>query len=223
MRRRNQKTEVMIYSYVVEHDLGFAPNPFHGVCSIACCKPQIRKVAKEGDYILGTGAARPNLTAHLTFWMRVDKIITFDQYWSDPSFRRKKPVMSGTKFLRYGDNIYHRDGNGNFQQEDSFHSLEDGSVSLGDLHRDTGTTDRVLLGREFAFWGRAGIKLPASLTSFVKKGPGHKCDFSEEQVQAFFVWLAAHPERGYLDEPAHWQFLGLPKRKRAKDNSGTHP
>jgi hypothetical protein len=222
VRRRpkeTEKDEVMIYSYVVEHDLGFAPNPFHGVCSLACCKPQIRKVAKEGDYIIGTGAARPKLTAHLTFWMRVEKIIPFDEYWADRRFRRKKPVMGGTNFLRYGDNIYHRDANGDYQQEYSFHSLEDGSVSVGDLHRDTGTTDRVLLGREYAFWGRSGIKLPDELTYLVKKGPSHKCNFSSEEVQTFLHWLDTHPERGVIDEPAHWQFLGLPKRKRSKKSN----
>jgi hypothetical protein len=208
----------MIYSYVVEHDLGFAPNPFHGLCSLACCKPQIRKSVKEGDYIIGTGATRPKLTGHLAFWLRVEKIITFDNYWIDPQFRRKKPMMSGTTFLRYGDNIYHRDASGTFQQEDSFHSLEDGTVSLGDLRRDTGATDRVLLAHEFAFWGRSGIKLLDDLACFIKKGPGHKCDFSEEQIQRFFSWLGTHPERGYLDEPAHWQFLGQLKRKTTKKN-----
>lgn len=215
MRRRSEeaeKGEVTIYSYVVEHDLGFAPNPFHGVCSLACCKPQIRKVAKEGDYIIGTGAARPKLSDHLTFWMRVERIITFDDYWADPKFRRKKPTMSGTSFLRYGDNIYHRNAKGHFQQEYSFHSLEDGSVSIGDLNRDTGTTDRVLLGRDFAFWGRSGIKLPQELICFVKKGPGHKCNFSAEKVQAFLDWLRTRPERGFIDQPAHWQFLEQPKR-----------
>lgn len=196
-----------IFSYVVEHDLGFAPNPFHSVCSLACCKPQIRKSAKTGDYVLGTGAARPNLCGHITFWMRVQEIMSFDEYWADRRFRRKKPVMSGTTYLRYGDNIYHRNAAGAFQQEDSFHSLEDGTVSLGDLQRDTGTTDQVLIGRDFAFWGRSGIKLPDELACFVKKGPGHKCNFTEEQIQTLLVWLGTHPERGYRDEPAHWQFL----------------
>lgn len=139
-----------LFSYVIEHDLGFAPNPFHRVCTLACCKPQIRKVAKAGDLILGTGAAGPKLTGHLCYWMRVDELLTFDEYWNDHRFRRKKPVMTGTTYLRYGDNIYHhRRGGGGYEQEDSFHSLEDGSVSLGDLHRDTGTTDKVLIGREF--------------------------------------------------------------------------
>ncbi|MHC2754862.1 hypothetical protein ACVIWV_010377 [Bradyrhizobium diazoefficiens] len=126
-----------LFSYVIEHDLGFAPNPFHGVCTLACCKPQIRKSAKKGDYILGTGAADPKLTGHLTYWMRVDEVMSFDEYWKDRRFRRKKPVMTATTYLRYGDNIYHhRDSNEAFIQEDSFHSLEDGSVSLGDLHRE---------------------------------------------------------------------------------------
>jgi hypothetical protein len=207
---------VTVYSYVVEHDLGFAPNPFQGVCTLACCKPEIRKKAVIGDYILGTGAAKPNLNSHLTFWMRVDKVMTFDQYWEDKRFRRKKPVMSGTAYLRYGDNIYHRDGEEEYKQEDSFHSLEDGSVSFGDLKRDTGTTDKVLIGHAFAFWGRSGVKLPAHLECFVKKGPGHRCKFTDDQIAAFMAWLNALPKRGYIDEPAHWQFLGTTKRKKTK-------
>jgi putative DNA base modification enzyme with NMAD domain len=198
---------VTIFSYIIEHDLGFAPNPFHGVCTLACCKPRIRKKARVGDYVLGTGAVKPKLRGHLTYWMRVDEIMTFDEYWVHPRFRRKKPVMLGTTYLRYGDNIYHRDDGKEFHQEDSFHSLEDGSVSLGDLRRDTATTDKVLIGRDFAYWGRAGITLPDELRCFVLNGPGHKYDFDEEEIAAFMVWLGKHPQRGYIDEPAHWQFL----------------
>lgn len=205
-----------VFSYVIEHDLGFAPNPFHGACTLACCKPVIRKSAKVGDYILGTGAVGPNLEGYLTYWMRVDEILTFDQYWKDKRFRRKKPHMSalGT-YLRYGDNIYHRDGSKTFKQEDSFHSMEDGSVSLGDLHRDTGTTDKVLVGHEFAYWGRSGIKVPDHLAFLLKKGPGHRCRFTNEQVAAVVAWLGTLPKRGYIGEPAHWQFLGTkPKKKK---------
>ena len=55
--------------------LPFAPNPFHGVCTLACCKPRVRKKAKVGDYVLGMGAAKPKLQGHLVYWMRVDKIV----------------------------------------------------------------------------------------------------------------------------------------------------
>lgn len=67
-----------VFTYVVEHDLGFAPNPFHGVCTLACCKPRIRRKAERGDIVLGTGAALPQLRGHLTYWMQVDEITTFD-------------------------------------------------------------------------------------------------------------------------------------------------
>jgi hypothetical protein len=219
-RRRDRRQEegkagVTVYSYVVEHDLGFAPNPFHSVCTLACCKPQIRKKAQEGDYILGTGAARLKLQGQLIYWMRVDEVLTFDEYWNDPRFKRKRPVMAGSTHLRYGDNIYHSDGGKGFRQEDSFHSLEDGSTSRGDLKRDTGTTDRILLARDFAYWGRSAVKLPRELRCFVKKGPGHLRKFTERQLGRFFEWLEERPERGYIDEPADWQLLGR-RTKRAR-------
>jgi hypothetical protein len=195
---------VTVFSYVIEHDLGFAPNPFHGFCTPACCKPFIRKNADIGDYVLGTGAVRPKLRGHVTYWMRVSEILTFDEYWSDPRFRRKRPAMSGTTILRYGDNIYHRDDSGLLRQEDSFHSREDGRVSPGDFERDTGRTEKVLIGREFAYWGRAGIPLPPDLQCFVRRQKWH---FTPAEVERLMAWLNEHPERGYRDEPAHWQYL----------------
>lgn len=202
-----------VFSYVVEHDLGFAPNPFHGVCTLACCKPDIRKKAEVGDYVLGTGAVKPGLRGYLTFWMRVDEIQTFDQYWRDRRFRRKKPVMSGTTLMRYGDNIYYKDEKNKLRQLDSFHSREDGSVSLGDLKRDTRKTDKVLISRTFAFWGKSGIKIPDHLAGFLKAGPGHRCNFTDEAVQQLLAWLGSLGQRGYIGEPAHWQFLAPKKRK----------
>ena len=44
-----------VYMYVVDRDFGFAPNPFHGFCTLATCKPRTRRVAKVGDWIVGMG------------------------------------------------------------------------------------------------------------------------------------------------------------------------
>jgi hypothetical protein len=33
----------ILYSYVVNIDTGFAPNPYHGICSLACCGKLVRK------------------------------------------------------------------------------------------------------------------------------------------------------------------------------------
>src|SRR6218665_1452893 len=110
-----------VYSYIVEHDLGFAPNPFDGALTLACCKPQIRKQAKTGDIILGMGAARPKLTGRMTYWMEVSEVLTFNQYWHDARFRRKRPNMRGTRYMRYGDNIYYKaEGELLFRQANSF-------------------------------------------------------------------------------------------------------
>lgn len=199
-----------IYTYVVEHDLGFAPNPFHGVCTLACCKPQIRKHAQEGDLIIGTGAARPRRQGYLIYWMRIGGILTFDGYWSDPRFRRKKPVMEGSAVQRYGDNIYHRDPTtGRWLQEDSFHSLRDGGLSAPNLQRDTGTTERVLVGTDFAYWGGVGPRIPEGLNDFVVARQGHKCRFAQDRVAAMEAWLGTLDDRGFRGDPADWQFIHL--------------
>lgn len=53
--------EDILYCYTMTHDTGFAPNPYHGVLTLATCKPLIRKYAKEGYWISGwTGNAVHN-------------------------------------------------------------------------------------------------------------------------------------------------------------------
>jgi hypothetical protein len=202
------------FAYVIEHDLGFAPNPFHGFCTLACCKPRIRKTATVGDYILGMGASKPRLGGRLCYWMKVSEILSFDQYWADPRFRRKRPNMSGSTFLRYGDNIYHHaEGHDGFIQEDSFHSFVNGGLCVPNLCRDTATTDRVLIGREFAYWGQVGIELPESLRCFEIRRTGHKCRFPTEKLAELTDWLNSLP-RGLRGEPAHWQFLNRKRRRK---------
>jgi hypothetical protein len=193
-----------IYSYVVEHDLGFAPNPFWGVCSLANCKPDIRKSAGVGDLVIGTGSATIQAASRLVYWMRVSEILSFDGYWSDLRFTHKKPNMRGSMMHRYGDNIYWTAADGAFQPLDSFHSEDDGSLSVSNRERDTGKTEKVLLGTEFAYFGKSAPAIPDELTFFVKKGPSHKCRFSAAQRAAVEAWLATIPDRGYVDEPGRW-------------------
>jgi hypothetical protein len=107
--RRCRGESARIYSYVIGHDFGFAPKPFHGICSLACCKPNIRKTIRLGEMVIGTGSKPNNMNGHLCYWMRVDEIITFDEYRTDLRFRRKQPKLDGSLESRHGDNIYRRD------------------------------------------------------------------------------------------------------------------
>jgi hypothetical protein len=151
MSARNE-SRMRLHSYIVEHDMGFAPNPFHGICSLAACKPRIRKRAQLGDYIIGTGTAKRKLRGRLVHLMKVSNIIGFDEYWADSKFVRKRAVMNGSLVQRYGDNIYHRNQlTGVWIQEDSFHSQVGGKPDPDNLLLDTGTTDRVLLAEWFIY------------------------------------------------------------------------
>ena len=128
----------------------------------------------------------------------------FDEYWSDPRFARKKPNMQGSMMHRYGDNIYWTGPGGTFQQLDSFHSEDDGSLSVANRERDTGTTQKVLIGSEFAYYGKSAPAIPHNLGFVIKKGPGHKSRFADDQRMAVENWLATLLEHGYVNEPGRW-------------------
>jgi hypothetical protein len=84
-------------------------NPFWGYCTLALCTPNHMGIkADQGDWIVGfTNAARGN---KLVFAMKVLERIHFNNYFTDPRFQRKKPLMTGTWRQRCGDNIYWQDG-----------------------------------------------------------------------------------------------------------------
>jgi hypothetical protein len=181
-----------VFSYVVARDFGFAPNPFYGVCTIATCKPEIRRSANAGDWVIGTGATHYGLRDHLVFAMRVSEALDFQAYWDDPRFRRKRPNLRGSLKQLYGDNIYHKDSSGRWVQEDSHHSRDDGSPNQTNMDHDL-RVDRVLIGESFAYWGASAPALPASLrgaAGICKPGRGHRYSFERPVRVAFFEWLA---------------------------------
>jgi hypothetical protein len=45
-----------LYSYCILYDDGAVPNPYWDVCTLVICKSAIRRTAKEGDWIVGTGS-----------------------------------------------------------------------------------------------------------------------------------------------------------------------
>jgi Nucleotide modification associated domain 2 len=142
-----------LYIYVVDRDFGFAPNPFHGYCTLATCKPGIRNSAIVGDWIMGVGGARLKATGKSVYLMKITEVINFNCYWKDKRFKVKKPVRNGSRVMMVGDNIYHQDDeNGKWTQEDSHHSNPDGSVNGSNLQRDT-KSKNVLISNYFYYFG----------------------------------------------------------------------
>lgn len=201
-----------LHSYVVEHDYGFAPNPFYGVCTLATCKPRIRAHASVGDYVVGTGCAKRRRRGYLVYFMRVEEILTFDDYWVNHRFQRKRPSLRGSKMQAFGDNVYHRDPNtGLWQQANSFHSLRDGSPNPINVEHDTQST-RVLIGSDFGYWGGSGPKIPGQYRDFngvdICAKRGHRSNFPDGLVTAFVEWLRGLNEQGYIGTPLDWVRTG---------------
>lgn len=194
-----------LFSYVVHWDHGFAPNPFFGVCTLATCKPRIRKKAELGDWIVGTGGARRPTRGRAIFVMRVTEISNFDDYWRDERFKRKRPIVEGSYKVRFGDNIYHREGRqGDWIQADSRHSKDNAIANLENLKRDTRSTDRVLISDDFIFWGDQAPMLPRGLEAIHIARQNHKDDFSENEVAAFHSWVKGLNVRGRVGDPVDW-------------------
>ena len=145
------------FSYVVKRDYGFAPNPFYGFLTLATCKPLIRKNAEIGDFIIGNSPS--NLGSKLVYMAKVSEIITFDEYWTNSRFLCKRPIMNGSIKKLYGDNIYHHAEDGTWMQENSHHSLKDGSINKENLDRDTSHTDRVLIANDYFYFGKDMIEI----------------------------------------------------------------
>lgn len=197
-----------LYSYVVLRDFGFAPNPFYGFCTLATCKPQIRKNAQVGDWIIGTGSksSKPEgREGHIVYAMHVSEVMSFNEYWQDCRFQEKRPDMYASISKAFGDNIYFRDNTSNeWIQRDSHHSYECGKPNLKNLCHDT-KIDRVLISDDFIFWGGSGPQIPAFPgIDICKRGPGHKCKFSKKLIKDCIAWLRSFNETGYCGTPLEW-------------------
>lgn len=156
-----------VYIYVVDRDFGFAPNPFHGFCTLATCKPAIRNTAKVGDWIIGVGGKRLKATGKCIFAMKITQKITFNEYWEKEEYRDKKPVRNGSKIMMLGDNIYYKDGQQQWQQAHSHHSNPDGSTNTYNFERDT-KSNYVLISKHFYYFGEAAPLIPEEFMQSIR-------------------------------------------------------
>lgn len=199
-----------LYSYIVEHDYGLAPNPFGQYCTLAVCKPQIRKsgLLKLNDWIIGTGSkSLEELTDkkfinHLIYAMKVEEIISMQEYWDDLRFEYKKPIVNGPLNTMYGDNFYHKDESGNWVQENSAHSNPDGSSNKKHLEIDIGGKN-VLIGKTFYYFGRNAPLIPEKFIGICHSGIGMK-KVTDESSEEFIKWLKIKYEFGIHGDPVNW-------------------
>ena len=206
--------------YVVDRDFGFAPNPFHGCCTLATCKPGIRAKAQKGDWVIGMGGRRLRATGRCVFAMRVTACVSFNQYWRSAALQDKRPVRNGSRRMLVGDNIYHYDEDGAaWRQADSHHSNLDGTPNGHNVRIDT-QTNRVLLSYHFFYFGRDAPVVPATILKSIgyRNGRNYRV-FEAPQCTSFLQWL--HQSfKGALNVVSAdpFDFQNNERRYSAKDN-----
>ena len=171
------------------------------MCTLATCKPSLRARAKQGDWVFGVGGRRLQATGRCIFAMRVDRKITFKEYWNATEYRLKRPVRNGTQKMLAGDNIYQPTKNG-WTQADSHHSNPDGSQNADNTAHDT-KTDAVLISRHFFYFGKSAPQVPAELLNALgyKNGRSHRV-FEEPADEKLIDWIESSFERNMvMDDP----------------------
>lgn len=169
-----------LFTYILPFDTGFAPNPFYGYCTLACCKPAIRRAAEPGDWIVGlTTKERGN---RLVYAMHVAEKITFADYWRDARFALKRPdLRSGDLERHCGDSIYEPIHSGQYRQHAGAHGPEHKDHDLGG--------EFVLVARDYVYFGVNAFPLPPQFAGIVP-GRAHRCNFPSEVVQGVIEYVA---------------------------------
>ena len=201
--------DIRLFSYKMTHDTGFAPNPFHGVLTLANCKPLIRKYKKVGDWIAGFTSKKLgeyNIgEERLIYLMKVTDKITYYDYWNDPLFKMKRPNLSSILIIdKAGDNIYkpiHQDAkfNCDFEQIPNMNHTE--SNKTDDLRGVY-----VLISNCFYYFGSSPVELDPKIRPGIPKGQSAhgKRTHDKETAKKFIEFIQKNYPVGIVNTPHHW-------------------
>lgn len=191
-----------VYSYCLRFDDGAAPNPYWGVCTLAICKPAIRRTAEKGDWIVGLGSKNSplgDISLQMVYAMEVTKVLSMRDYdaFCRKSLRAKVPDWADSDFrLKMGDCIYDFDSRvGEPRLRPSIHSEENRETDLSGKN--------VLLSENFYYFGDKPVALPEELFALVHPTQGHKSRANDAHVDEFFNWirLGGWKKNAVLGEP----------------------
>lgn len=183
---------MILYSYCLRYDDGAAPNPYWGVCTLAICKPSIRRKAKAGDWVVGLGSKRSpihDISQCLVYAMKVTKVLSIREYDSHCKIHLpgKIPDWTSSDFRRrVGDCIY-----------DFSHP---GPKLRPGVHKETNRTKdlsglSVLLSKHFYYFGDSPVRLPEFLRPIIHSTQGHKSHANAPYNRRFVDWIERFESR----------------------------
>ena len=198
-----------LFTYKVMFDGGTAPNPFHKTCTLAICKPVIRRTAEVGDIVVGLA---PGNDGRIVYVMVVDKKIPWAAYiqeCSNPSSALHKKIPKSP--TDQGDCIW--------KSAPTYVGVLPSHSGHGedDFNHDVTNGVNVLLSVNFWYFGEGDtheLYLNDALKPMIP-GRGHKSKINEKYKEYFVEFF-----NNFLTEEKiiHCGIHGTPKH--APSNEG---
>jgi hypothetical protein len=175
-------------------DIGLAPNPFWDYCTLAVCTPNHMGIrAQKGDWIIGTSPKSQG--SKLVYAMQISETLSFEKYFDDTRFEKKKPVVHGSWRERCGDNMYYQNEHGQWVQHRTIHHLGP-EYFKKDLRHPV-----VFIAEYFYYFGNKAPAIPVEFQDLIRKTQGCKSNHAPELVEKFLNWLKANFSSGILGSP----------------------
>lgn len=192
-----------LYTYKMTTDIGFAPNPFCNILTLATCKPTIRRCADRGDMLVGftakTGHRMNGKVGKILYIGIIDKIVTLGEYFNNPSYDMKKPDMEHDKQIyKVGDNCYRKDSGHKlgFEQLHCMHSNRKTGLRDDDRAKWDISGENVLICSDFMYFGNKAVDTPPNLQAVIPNR-GHRSKSNNDYVERFvshFEYLKQKPK-----------------------------
>lgn len=178
-----------LFTYKVAHDGGSAPNPFHGICTLAICKPAIRRVAKEGDVVVGLACGADE--ARIIYCMVVDKSVKWSEYIKGCKLGSIAGIGPGNYNLKKKIPTHPNDQGDCIWKSPVDYSdpLDSWSGHDGeyDFKRDVKNGENVLIGTIYWYFGKGdkySVTLPTGLKEIIP-GRGHRSNANDQYRDDF--------------------------------------
>ena len=183
------------------HDSGFAPNPFHGIMTLATCKWMMREkkdpLADTNLYIAGFTSQKlcgdKVGEERLVYVMKVMEKLTYQEYYEDTRFQCKKPSNENS-ISKAGDNIYHLQNGKYIQDANANHD------DCGDMIDDL-KSQYVLLSNEFYYFGIGAIPVDNFRIRVPQLQAGHGVE--NNNFQSLLIYLEQNYQRNIPLNPPH--------------------
>lgn len=173
-----------IYRYVLAHDRGMAPNPRRGLITLATCKPEIRRTAQAGHWVIGNYPA-PNNEA-VAWAGKVARSLPIGEYAS--------------RFPARDDALYELGPDGRLRRIATKHPWyhDDEDQQRKDMTGSVLIFDRT----QSWYFGGNGRSLPPELRHLAARGQGHRVNQRRDGDLALLeAWLAKQGPPGVHGAP----------------------